>query len=467
MSLPVPSPSAERTSVSVDTALSIDTTAQSQPRYSPRRSPRFLGTLVEPLRYRDFRLLFGGQLISIIGDNFYAVALPWLILQNGGSVQDLGIVLMAYGVPRVGTLLAGGWLSDRLHPRRVMLTADAARMLLVGALALLALWSHPSLWQLCAIVAPLGLFAGLFIPASWAITPEVLPDDVLPAGNSLSIAWSQLANLVGPGLGGLLVSQFASGIALVVDAFSFLVSAGTLAAMRSGRKHVVMDSSVVADPREGPLPADEAMQSGGTAGRRSMQADVGFWRFLRGSRLFQLVLLISIMLNLVYGGILEVGLPALAHGPLRAGANGYGIMLAAFGAGALVGGISGGFLTRLPHPWLVNLSIWAAQGLAVVAIPLTGTLMGATIALGMMGLCNGLGNVSFFTLVQQALPRHLLGRFMGAMAFANFGLFPISVAIAGFLMTAVGPGLIISAGGALTILPIVVALIPSDIRGLA
>src|SRR5271166_2894030 len=208
MSQPAPSSSAERTSVSVDIALSTETTAKSQPSPSPRRSPRFLGTLVEPLRYRDFRLLFGGQLISIIGDNFYAVALPWLILQNGGSVQDLGIVLMAYGVPRVATLLAGGWLSDRLRPRRVMLTADAARMLLVGALALLALWSHPSLWQLCAIVAPLGLFAGLFIPASWAITPEVLPDDVLPAGNSLSIAWSQLANLVGPGLGGLLVSQF-------------------------------------------------------------------------------------------------------------------------------------------------------------------------------------------------------------------------------------------------------------------
>ena len=108
--------------------------------------------------------------------------------------------------------------------------------------------------------------------------------------------------------------------------------------------------------------------------------------FLTGLATVPTLLPIAIMLNLVYGGLLEVGLPALAHGPLHAGANGYGIMLAAFGAGALVGGISGGFLTRLPHPWLANLAIWAAQGLAVVAIPLTGTLMGATIALGMMGL---------------------------------------------------------------------------------
>ena len=103
----------------------------------------------------------------------------------------------------------------------------------------------------------------------------------------------------------------------------------------------------------------------------------------------------------------------------------------------------------------------------MVAIPLTGTLTGATIAIGLMGLCNGLGNVSFLTLVQQKLPRHLMGRFMGALAFGNFGLFPISVAAAGFAVAAFGPALVISAGGAFTILVIVAVLIPPDFRRLA
>src|SRR6266567_8488200 len=97
------------------------------------RLSHLMRTTLAPLRVRDFRLLFGGQMISTIGDMFYAVALPWLMLSSGRSPQELGIVLAAYGVPRVATLLLGGLLSDRLRPRRVMLLADLMRALSVGA----------------------------------------------------------------------------------------------------------------------------------------------------------------------------------------------------------------------------------------------------------------------------------------------------------------------------------------------
>src|SRR5690242_21265703 len=118
-----------------------------------------------PLKVRNFQLLFSGQTISVIGDALYLVALPWLILTTGGSPQELGVVLAAYGVPRALSMLLGGWLSDRLGPRKVMLIADAARLLLVGLLALIAIGRHPLLWQLCAIAVPLGAFGGAFLPA--------------------------------------------------------------------------------------------------------------------------------------------------------------------------------------------------------------------------------------------------------------------------------------------------------------
>src|SRR5579883_2880324 len=114
------------------------------------------GGIFQPFKVRNFNLLFSGQTVSIIGDALYAVALPWLILNNGGNAQDLGVVLTAYGIPRAGSMLLGGWLSDRLRPRRLMLIADTIRMLLVGLLAVLALVGHPGLWQLCAIAVPLG-----------------------------------------------------------------------------------------------------------------------------------------------------------------------------------------------------------------------------------------------------------------------------------------------------------------------
>src|SRR5579862_7579611 len=213
------------------------TNAAAPGRQPRRRWRRALKGALAPLRSRDYRLLFGGQLISVIGDNFYAVALPWLIFANGGTARDLGIVLTAYSLPRVVTVLLGGWLSDRLRPRLVMLGADSARMLLMASLGALALWSRPPLWQLCAILAAQGVFSGLFIPASWAITPDVLPDEALQAGNSLTFSWGQLANLAGPGVAGIVVARFGSAIALLADALTFAVSTLTLSAIQSKHNH--------------------------------------------------------------------------------------------------------------------------------------------------------------------------------------------------------------------------------------
>src|ERR1017187_380710 len=88
---------------------------------------RWLDDILAPLKVLDFRLLFAGQMVSTIGDMFYAVALPWLLLSTGHTPQELGIVLAAYGVPRVCTLLLGGVLSDHFQPRLVMLLSDVMR----------------------------------------------------------------------------------------------------------------------------------------------------------------------------------------------------------------------------------------------------------------------------------------------------------------------------------------------------
>ena len=203
--------------------------AMSQPE-GHRQAPR---SILAPLRVPSFRLLFLGQLISSVGDVFYEVALPWFILSHGGTAQDLGIVLGAYGLPRIATVFLGGWLADRLQPRRVMLIADVARAVLVGLLALLALGGHVILWQLVVIAVPLGTFAGLFAPAYLALTPHLLPEDLLQSGNSLNSVSLQLATLVSPGIAGILVTHLDSAPALFIDALSFLVSAGSLAIMQA------------------------------------------------------------------------------------------------------------------------------------------------------------------------------------------------------------------------------------------
>src|SRR5215472_10957764 len=208
--------------------------------------------LLAPLRVRDFRLLIGGQMVSTAGDMFYAVALPWLVLSGTGDAQTLSFVLASYSVPRVGTIFLGGWLSDRLRPRRVMLGADVCRAILVGVLATLAVAAHPTLWALIAVAIPLGACEGLFLPASFAIMPEILDEGDLHAGNAINTSTLQAANLIGPGIGGVIVGVLHAGTALAVDAGTFAVSAATLLVMRAGRHRIAPVAGTTAvsdDPR--------------------------------------------------------------------------------------------------------------------------------------------------------------------------------------------------------------------------
>ena len=433
---------------------------------------RFAGGILAPLGVRNFRLLFSGQMISTLGDAFYAVALPWLVLTSSGSAQELGIVLTAYGVPRVGSILLGGALSDRLRPRRVMLLADSVRALLVGTLALLTLWGHPNLWQLCAIAVPLGTCEGLFLPASFAMMPEVLHDDDLQAGNALSTSSTQLATLLGSGIAGIVVGTLQSGVALALDALSFVVSAISLVAMRSKRQAVAAKAAEpnLSEPLNLPGGVLTVPESGNVADTDSTrndlpEQDITFWQLLRTSQVLQGGFVVVVVANLIFGGMLEVALPALAHGQLAAGASGFGLMLSAFGGGALIGGLGSGLLGKLPHRALIALLMGLIQSFTVVMIPFGG-LIGATLSMAAMGVCNSVSNVLFLTIIQQYFPRHLLGRIMGLFLFASFGSYPLSVALAGFVTERFGPVILFPVCGAALFLAIMFGLSRRELREL-
>jgi MFS family permease len=419
----------------------------------------FLSNLLIPLRVRDFRLLFGGQLISNIGDMFYSVALPWFMLTSGGGVQTLSLVLVVYGLPRAVSPLLGGILSDRLRPRRVMLLADSLRALLVGALAWLAFVGHPSLWLLCPVMALLGTCAGLFLPASFTMMPEVLPEEDLQAGNSLGATSTQLAILVGPALAGLVVSRFQPALGLVLDAFSFVISAITLLLMRGSRepsslRHMPSGEDGEKFVREGSH-LDESSPA------------LTFRQLLRTSRFLRILLVVLVLANFFGGGVSGVALPAFAHDQLKAGASGYGMIIATFGIGALVGGVWTSGLGRLSRRGVVVLLIWLLQSIAITLIPFAGIafgVVGSALASGVEGLMNSLGNITFRTIVQQHFPRNLLGRINGAFFFCEFSLYPLSVALAGLMVVRWGPLSVFLVDGVLGLLCMVYSICQRELR---
>ena len=401
---------------------------------SSKTSRQIVGNLLIPLKVRDFRLLFIGQMISTIGDTFYAVALPWLMLSSGYSPQELGIVLAAYGVPRVGTLLLGGFLSDRLGPRSVMLLSDCMRALLTGILVLLVITNHTQMWHLCAVAVLLGAFAGLFLPAYYAILPEVLNADELQAGNALNTSTIQLALLIGSGLAGLVVSHLQPVAAFAIDALTFVVSAITLTLMQHGRRTSKFKTT--------PEYQLTSVSSNSLDYTSTFSPDISFWQLLRTWRLLQVAFLVIIFGNFLFNGLFEVALPVLARNQFLTGANGYGLLLALFGGGSLLGGLVAGGLGKIAHRGMLMLTLIMILGIIYALIPFVGGFQGAVVLLGSAGFTNGMLTVLAFTILQQQAPYHLLGRLMGVFLFASLGLYPFSVALVGILSSHFGPAII-------------------------
>jgi predicted MFS family arabinose efflux permease len=420
-----------------------------------------------PLASRNFRLLTAGQFTSTVGDFCYAVALPWLVLSTHGGPVLLGTVLACYGVPRTVGIPLGGMLADKLGPRAIMLTADMVRCVLVAVLAVFAARHIASLAALGPVAALLGAGEGLFIPASFTIMPALLGPDRLQAGNALNSAAVQFGSLLGPALGGILVATAGSAPAFAVDAASFAVSAlalalivprarASLSAAEAGTALGAADDGT-AEPATPGTPEAEPGETEAVPGKSS-----GVWPLLCHSRLLQVLMVVTVVANFTSAGTFEVALPALAH--LRFGATGYGALVACFGGGAVIGTLAATRAGRLRRPAPVACVAFLVSAVGICLVPFLGGLPGAAAATLVLGAGTGFGNIVMITLLQQWAPAQLLGRIMGVVMLASMGTFPVSVALSGVLVRALGPTPFFPVAGAALAVAILGALTQREIR---
>jgi MFS family permease len=383
-----------------------------------------------PLRHSGFRLLAGGQLASNVGDAFYMVALPWYVLADHGGALLLGTVLAAYGIPRTVLLTVGGQAADRWHPWTVMMASDGVRALALAGMAAAAAAGPARAVILVPIAVVLGAGEGMFLPGSFAIIPELLPDEDLQAGNALVSASTQLATLIGPALGGAMVALIGPSPAFGLDAASFVVSALTLT--RVGAVKHATRASLTATPAQ-----DGQHDQPSTPGEDASGATV--LGTLRAERAIQIALLVTIVANLGSGGIDGVALPSLAHGPLHTGAGGFGGLIAAFGAGALIGTLASAQIGRLRRPAVTGSIAFMIEAVAMAVVPYLGGVFGAGAAIVLTGVMNGFGNVVMITAFQRWCPPGLLGRLSGVLMLTSMGVYPISVVISAFVVRGLGP----------------------------
>ena len=421
------------------------------------RASKIPSGLAEILGNRDFRLLWAGEGVSLLGDQFYLIALPWLVLQLSGNAFAIGTVLALVAIPRALFMLLGGALTDRLSPRTIMLCSNTSRMLLVGALALLTVTGVIELWMLYAFALLFGLADAFFFPAQSAIIPRLLGPDRLQSGNSVIQGTAQLSVFLGPVLAGALIALldgggaatpavpdvWGIGVAFALDAASFLVSAITLAMIKLPA-----------------LPRSE-MESAVRGGVFSSIGDglATVWRDKAIRYYFVLIAAVDLLMS----GPMSVGIPVLADSRFTGGAAAFGIILSAFGGGSLVGVIVAG-ASRRPaarrFPMLM-LGLTATMGVCLTLLGVLSSMVPAVIVATVMGLGQGYVVIQFITWLQLRTAPHMLGRMMSVLMFAVVGLAPVSSTVAGALIQWSAPVVMIGAGAMMVGVVAFAALSPS------
>jgi len=385
--------------------------------------------LLAPLRHRDFRILWSGMAVSLVGDGIFLIAVAWETYVLWNAPAALSIVGIAMTVPTVVFLLLGGVLSDRHDRRLLMLWSDVVRAAAVACLAILVFADALRLWELVALVAVYGFGTAFFTPAFEAIVPDLLPAKDLAAANSLDQFVRPIAlRLVGPLLGGWLVAAGA-GVAFTVDAASFAASGVAVLVLRpralAGAKHA----------------------SHGAAMREGLA-------FIRRRVWLWGTLVAAAAAYLVFLGPSEVLLPYMVKNELHGSASDLGLVFAAGGVGAVGAAV---WMGQRGHPRrdvTVMYATWTLATLAIAGYGLAAASWQLMAACLVFNALETAGTIVWATVKQRHVPRGMLGRVSSLDWLISIGLLPISFAltapVAGVLgvrATLVGAGMV---GAAIT-----------------
>jgi MFS family permease len=370
---------------------------------------------------RHFRNLILGGTVSMFGDQFYLVALPWLVLQLTGSSVALGTVLMLAAVPRAVLMLMGGAVSDRTSPRRVMLATASIRALLVAGIAALIWTRSIQMWHIYVLGFAFGIADAFAIPAVQSIMPTLVGREHLTKANSALQSSMQLTMIAGPAPAGFVIKKLGMMWAFVIDAVSFLFIIAALWTIPDPPKH---------PHQQAPRSVWHIMKEG----VKYVHADIAM----------RSIIIFATVLNFCVMGPVMVGLAALAHDRFSS-ASAYGAMISAFAAGGLTGAAGAG-LRKQRRRGIMLLCVGALLAVLLASVGELRTLLAICVSMFLMGVVSGYNNVHMTAWYQERVDPAMMGRVMSLRMFAVFGMMPISLAVAGVIAAVSLKLLFVSAG---------------------
>lgn len=393
-------------------------------------APTSTPALPHPLRQRKFQLLFAGSTISTLGDRFYFVALPWLILQQTGSAIAMGAIMMTAAIPRTVLMLMGGALSDRISARKIMMATGWARAILVTVIGFLV-WRHLlQTWELYALAAVFGTADAFDAPAAEAFMPSLVQSEQLVAATSVSQVSSQLTTIVGPSLAGFAVKALGIAFAFFVDAVSFLFMIGALLL----------------------LPDPPVAQDGKKPIWRSILQGI---QYVGKDAALRTLLLIGMGVNFCFSAPISLGLAYVAKTKFGSPAM-LGLMFTCMGAGALGGALVAG-IVKVRRRGYIILLVALLLGSALGSLGMLTGRWTFFAVLFLIGIAVGMANVHIGALIMQRIDPSVRGRVSSVFVLGSYGTLPISLAVVGVLLAVSVKLMFLVAGSTLLLVTMVAA----------
>lgn len=374
------------------------------------------------LRYRNFQLFFGGQLISLIGTWMQTIAQAWLVYRLTGSSLLLGTVGFASQIPVFLLSPVGGIVADRYRRHRIVIATQATMMVLAFLFAWLTLTGRIRVWEIIVLAALVGVVNAFDIPTRQAFLVDMVGRESLMNAIALNSSMFNAARVIGPAMAGILVAWIGEGWCFFANAVSFIAVIIGLLLMRIERAAVV-----------------------DMAGSSFEKVLEGFRFVRRTGPIWALLLLVGLVS--VVGMPYTVLMPIFADKILHGGARGLGLLMGATGVGALLGA-----LTLAARSGLRGLGRWVALsaagfGASLVLFAFSRWLWVSLLVLVPAGFAMMLEMTCTNTLIQAMSPDRLRGRVMAAYSMMFMGMAPLGALLAGALADRIGSPWTVAIGG--------------------
>lgn len=383
---------------------------------APRRSP------LVALRYRDFRLLWFGQLISIAGSQMTVVAMTWQLYELTGSKLALGLIGLFRLIPLLIFSLGSGVLADAVDRRKLMLISQSAMLVLSATLALTTFLNLATPWLIYLIVGLAGIASTFDLPARQALIPSLVPREHLTNALSLNITVMQAATIVGPTLGGILIAvRQGADLVYAIDALSFGAVIVSLLLMRT--RHVAS--------------AEKRQVSVGAA--------LEGLRFVRNTPILFWTMVLDFVATFFAGAMTL--LPVFAKDILAVGPNGLGLLYAAPSIGAVSMGLIMTWIGSVRRQGPVILWAVAIYGLCTVVFGFSTSFWLSYLMLAGIGASDTVSMVIRNTLRQTLTPDELRGRMVSVNQIFFAGGPQLGEVEAGTVAQLLGAGVSVWSGG--------------------